>query len=273
MSVAQKRIREGAVVSRGILSCCRQLRRPHFCDKRRFVASQRLFALVLVAAIVSCLLGACASSVPASPVERLQERFAEPWSESTYMIATVDTPQGLWNVYVVSIPPDQIAIRQSRQNGEFEFGMIGDLIWHTAFGQTEATELGTEWIWFMRSHELFRFSEWISELEFENATEAADSLDTCSPADATDRFGLKVTLCIDSRGDPEWIERRTPRPFGENLVRIDISRWGDHQNKRLPFEFQQRLGDQIYSWVIQSIFELPPDQRLTPPSGISTIAQ
>lgn len=220
-----------------------------------------------------CLLMLSANSLPTepvlSPVDRLQARFSEPWSDSTYMIATVDTPRGLWNVYVVSIPPNQVAIRQSRQDGEYEFGMKGDLIWHIAYGKAAPTRLGPEWAWFVRNHELFRFSEWIDTLKFEDAARDSSAEDLgCRPVQARDRFDLGVTLCIAESGDVDWIERQTPAAYGDGVLRIEIDQWDEYLGRRMIKRYRQLQGGQQYTWEVQGLLEVPAGEEVEPPPGI-----
>jgi len=217
------------------------------------------------------LLPGCALEARSDPViDQLHARFDTTWPESSYMVATVETPQGLWNVYVVSIPPNQVAIRQSRQDGEYEFGMIDDLIWHIAFGKSPPSKLAAQWAWFIRSHEIYRFSEWIATLRFNADSEMNTTEESsCKPRSARDRFDLAVTLCIDSAGDPVWIERSTPPAYGDGNVRIEISRWDEFQGRRMPGKFTQFQGGQRYEWEIQGVLELPEDQdRLTAPENL-----
>jgi hypothetical protein len=221
---------------------------------------------MLMLALTGCAFDGSASTA----VERLQTRFNQPWPESTYMVATVDTPQGLWNVYVVSIQPDQVAIRQSRQDGEYEFGMIGDLIWHVAFGKSPPVRLDTEWRWFMRNHEVFRFSEWVSGLRFDLGAASGDqSTGECTPVLARDAFDLGVRLCVDSVGDPLWIERQTPPAYGGSTVRIVVDRWDEYGGHRFPGKFRQIQSGTEQTWEIQGFQVLAADHPgLSPPEGL-----
>ena len=230
----------------------------------------RFTGLVWMSIASALILGCASNSHGDALIERLQARFSEPWPESTYMVATVDTPQGLWNVYVVSIPPDQIAIRQSRQDGEYEFGMIDDLIWHIAYGKAQPTRLGDEWAWFLRSHEIFRFSEWLSSLDFQSIETSQSSTSArCATRNATDRFGLNVTLCLDPSGKPLWIERATPVLYGDQTVRIEIDRWDEFEGHEMLGKFTQIQGDQKYNWEVQGVFHVPEEQAsLQPPASL-----
>ncbi|GAB4172534.1 MAG: hypothetical protein Kow0020_07600 [Wenzhouxiangellaceae bacterium] len=209
----------------------------------------------------------------ANPVDHLLARFDTLWPEPTYMIATVDTPEGLWNVYVVSIPPDQVAVRQSRPDGEYEFGLIGDLIWHQALGRTKATRLDPEYAWFLRNHELFRFSEWIRTLhDFELAEDDAEQV-ACRTLRARDRFDLPVSLCIEPDGDVQWIERQPPAAYGTSPLRIEIRQWEVYEGRRLPRRYRQIRDGRAFDWEVQAIYPVsestaslsPPPELLAPP--------
>jgi hypothetical protein len=183
------------------------------------------------------------------------------------MIATVHTPEELWNVYVVSIPPDQVAIRQSRQDGEYEFGMVDDLIWHVAFGKTEPTVIDQQWAWFIRNHEIFRFSEWLDTLEMQGAGESRSG-NSCSIVSATDAFELDVTICVDSEGLPTWVERETPQPYGEQTVRFEEKEWSEWEDRRIMKKFRMLQGDTSFDWEVQGLMNVPVDERIVPPNGL-----
>jgi len=244
--------------------------RPESPENKNRCWRMRFTGLVWMS-IASVLVLGCASNSHGDPlIEKLQASLSATWPESTYMVATVDTPQGLWNVYVVSIPPNQIAIRQSRQDGEYEFGMIDDLIWHIAYGKAQPTRLGDEWAWFLRSHEFFRFSEWLSSLDFHSIEISNPSTSArCTTRIATDRFGLNVTLCLDPSGKPLWIERATPALYGDQTVRIEIDRWDEFEDREMPGKFTQIQGNQQFHWEIQGVFHIPDDQaNLQPPASL-----
>lgn len=230
----------------------------------------RFTGLVWMSIASVLVLGSASKSHGDPLIQHLQARFSAPWPESTYMVATVDTPRGLWNVYVVSIPPNQIAIRQSRQDGEYEFGMIDGLIWHIAYGKAQPTRLGDEWAWFLRSHAIFRFSEWLASLDFQSIESSHSSTAArCITRVATDRFGLDVTLCLDPSGIPLWIERATPALYGDRKVRIEIDRWDEFEDREMPGKFTQIQGDQKYHWEIQGVFHIPEDEAsLQPPDSL-----
>lgn len=221
----------------------------------------------------SLLLLGCTTTLQAdTPSERLMSRFSELWPDSTYMISTVETPQGLWNVYVVSIPPNQVAIRQSRQDGEYEFGMVDDQLWHIAYGKAEPTRLGPEWAWFIRNHEIFRFSEWIRTIRFDALPDSGETTEperSCQKVQGRDRFDLAVTLCLDSAGDPVWIERSTPPVYGDTTVRFEIEEWADYLGRRFMKKFRQVQGTQVFEWEVQGLLDVPADQEVQPPPGIS----
>src|SRR6056297_3387773 len=204
-----------------------------------------------------------------SPVARLMSRFDTSWAKSTYMIATVQTPEELWNVYVVSIPPNQVAVRQSRQDGEYEFGLVDDLIWHVAFGRGQPTVVDREWAWFIRNHEIFRFSEWLDTLEFETPAAQAAAED-CSTIAAMDAFSLRVTLCIDVRGDPLWIERQTPPAYGDDPIRIEIVEWSEYEGRRVMKKYRQTQRGKVFEWEVQGLLDVPEDQQVLPPEGLET---
>lgn len=207
-------------------------------------------------------------------VDRLEARFPESWTQSTYMIATVQTPEGLWNVYVVSIPPDQVAIRQSRQDGEYEFGMIDDLIWHVAFGRSEPTVLSREWAWFIRNHEVFRFSEWLERLRFEPHVGAdsrdPESPDACTVVTAIDGFDLNVKLCVDAEGFPSWIERETPDSYGQDPVRFEILEWSEYEDQWIMKKFRLIQESATFEWEVQGLMDVPDNERVRPPRGLET---
>lgn len=215
----------------------------------------------------------CATTLQAETAqERLTSRFSELWPDSTYMISTVETPQGLWNIYVVSIPPNQVAIRQSRQDGEYEFGMVDDQIWHIAYGKAEPTELGPEWAWFIRNHEVFRFSEWIRTVRFDDSPAVIEDPAAAQPCQAIhglDQFDLAVTVCVDPVGDPIWIERVTPAIYGNATVRFEIDEWADYLGRRFMKKFRQVQGEQVFAWEVQGLLEVPADQKVTAPPGIT----
>lgn len=225
------------------------------------------------AALMLLSIAGCASSQESvsAPLRLMQERFSERWDEANYMIATVETPQGLWNVYVVSIPPNQVAIRQSRQDGEYEFGMIDDVIWHIAHGRTAPSRLPEDWAWFLRVHEMYRFSEWLDTLHDLGPDGHASMADSgCSQLVAEDRFGLAVRLCVRPDGLPEWIERSTPAAYGEGTVRFDIEEWTEHDGKPMFRAFRQSQGSKTYDWVIEGVLVIPPEQAmLETPEGLA----
>jgi len=245
-------------------------------DRVSHPRASKIISGSLVLAIPAILLVGGCRSLPvveaAEPsgnaaVERLTARFPESWTQSTYMIATVQTPEELWNVYVVSVPPDQVAVRQSRQDGEYEFGMIDDLIWHVAFGKSEPTVIDQQWAWFIRNHEIFRFSEWLGTLQFQRSNEP-ERLGSCSTVSATDAFKLDVTLCVDASGFPSWIERETPATYGEQRVRFEVLEWSEWENQRIMKKFRMIQGSSTFEWEVQGLMDVPADQRIQPPQGL-----
>ena len=202
-------------------------------------------------------------------IEGLKSRFDSSWQLSTYMTASVQTPQGLWNVYVVSIPPDQVAVRQSRQDGEYEYGLIDDVIWHDAFAKEGPVRLDDGWAWFIRNHEIFRFSEWLTSLKFrEQKNSDAASADKCSLRYATDDFGLTVTLCLDPSGEPKWIERITPEVFGKSPVRVTFSAWDAFEGRNIPSKFTTCYESYCQDWQIEGLTMLGPGQSIRAPKEL-----
>lgn len=244
--------------------------------KLRKRSSVRVRTSLAIALMNMSFIPGCVSMQASEPAEtgassaeaRLMSRFPEPWSEeSTYMISTVQTPQGLWNVYVVSIPPNQVAIRQSRQDGEYEFGLVDDLIWHVAFGKSKPTVLGSDWGWFIRNHEIYRFSEWLQSLEFVKSSSESTHQD-CTRLQATDSFDLAVTLCVDELGDPVWIERVTPASYGDQTVRIEFDEWSEYKGRRIPKKFRQTRNSSEFHWEIQGLLDVPAHERVEPPPDL-----
>jgi len=229
-------------------------------------------------AVVAALGVEASGQAPDSPAcaeicQALYAGFSAGWPESTYAIATVDTPAGLWNVYIVSIPPDQVGIRQSRQDGEYEFGMTGEVIWHSALGKGTASRLGPDWRWFIRGHEIFRFSEWLERLEFQASRGIRESAETaCEELVFSDEFGLETILCVDpGTARPVRIERHSPASYGDAPVVYDALEWRQHQGRTMLAAYRQTGAGDRFGWEIQSVIELSDEQASTglkPPESL-----
>lgn len=194
-------------------------------------------------------------------------------AEPLYAAAAVQTPQGLWNIYIMSAPPDRLIFRQSRQNAEIEFGMNGKMLWREDMLTGQARALTTEWRYFVRSYELFRLGSQLAGWKIHGFQPACkkinDAHEPGSDLCLVDEFGKLVSIQIDDETLPSAITRELPAQFGGGTSVIVPTAWTPHNGDLLMTGFRQGNGNALFSWDIQSVMQVPDDEILIEaPAGV-----
>ncbi|HKL21435.1 MAG TPA: hypothetical protein VJ904_06485 [Tichowtungia sp.] len=215
------------------------------------------------------ILGACSSindgkTAPARLYQNVLDRLGSGSSIPLYAGAAVHTPDGLWNVYIMSAPPDRLIFRQSRQNAEIEFGMNSSQIWRENMLTGRARALGQEWRYFIRSYELFRLGAQLSVWKVNTVPSECKKINDDHDADSDlcliDQFGERVSVEIGAESLPVRITRELPEKFGGGVSVILPTAWTPQEGNLLMTGFRQQSGAAVFDWDIQSVMQVPDDE-------------
>lgn len=220
------------------------------------------------------ILGACGSINPSSinggeaAQARLYQNVLDTLgggsSVPLYAGAAVHTPEGLWNVYIMSAPPDRLVFRQSRQNAEIEFGMNASEIWRENALTGHARALTPDWRYFIRSYELFRLGSQLEKWKIHaNQAECKNINDDHEPNSdlcLIDEFNAMVSVEIGGESLPVRITRELPQKFGGGVSVIIPTAWTRQNGQLLLTGFQQRNGAVLFDWDIQFVRQVPENE-------------
>ena len=191
---------------------------------------------------------------------------------ATYSAAEVHAASGLWNVYVVNNPPDEIIIRQSRPNSEIEFGLTADSIWRNDLG-AGAVPLTSDWRWFIRNHEIVHLANRISRWKFLRFGSVLKDIGNSTRGQVQyyeDEFGLPVQIHLGEDQLPTKIILTKPQGYGDGNVEYTIHDWLDFQGQKKMVEFDMVADGSKMTWIYRG-FELIDEQnsfKITAPQGI-----
>lgn len=239
---------------------------------------------ILIRKIASCLLigiallGACSRSDPdqarsADLYQELLGKLGSGGKAALYAAAAVQTPDGLWNVYILSAPPDRMIFRQSRQEAEIEFGLTDGYIWREDMLTGQSRALNGDWQYFIRSYEIFRLGSQLSRWRPVDSPSACQEIvkqqlgesDLC----LIDEFGARVVVTIGDDRLPSQIVRELPDEFGGGSSRIRPLAWTRKDEELLMTGFDQDHGSDSFSWDIQSVKGIPENEiSITPPGEL-----
>jgi len=215
------------------------------------------------------ILGACSSindgePAPARLYQNVLDRLGSGSSIPLYAGAAVHTPEGLWNVYIMSAPPDRLVFRQSRQNAEIEFGMSETQIWRENVLTGHARALGREWRYFIRSYELFRLGSQLERWKIHAAQAECEKINEDHDPGADlcliDEFDARVSVEIGAEAMPIRITRELPEKFGGGVSVILPTAWTPKDGELLMTGFEQRNGAVLFDWDIQLVRQVPEDE-------------
>jgi len=243
------------------------------------IFSQRRVRCVFVGFL---LLGACSRVAPEPSgstdlYQSLLARLGSGSETALYAAAAVHTPRGLWNVYILSAPPDRMIFRQSRQDAEIEFGLTDDYIWREDMLTGQSRALSGQWRYFVRSYEIFRLgsqlARWRPLDSRADCREIAEEIAQQEPAEIdlclVDQSGSRIAVTIGEDGLPSRIVRELPAEFGGGSSIITPSVWTPRDDELLMTGFDQDHGDDSFSWDIQSIDEIPEHEiSINPPDQL-----
>lgn len=267
-------------LSCGLLSTEQVHGSSHYLQDREFKGNmnrmtQRKLGLLLAGVAMS---GGCSFTGESDPRQadlyrELLETLGSGGETALYAAAAVHTPRGLWNVYVMSAPPDRLIFRQSRQDGEVEFGLTGNIIWREDMLTGQSRALDAEWQYFVRSYEIFRLGSRLAEWQIHEsrsgcreifpAHEAA--IDLC----LLDDFGQRVSVRVGADNLPVRIVRELPAEFGGGVSRIVPSAWTPQNGELLMTGFEQSHGTAQFAWDIQSVRQVPEQEiSINPPATL-----
>lgn len=232
-----------------------------------------LASLASLAPLGACGLGSDSGTDPAVSYQNLLDKLGSGNSSALHAAAAVHTPRGLWNVYILSAPPDRVIFRQSRQDGEIEFGLAGDRIWRENMLTGQSRALEQEWRYFIRSYELFRLGSRLAKWRIHESQSACAKIHeghrTGSDLCLVDEFGARVSIRIDSDDLPLLIVRELPEEFGGGVSRILPSVWTPQNGELLMTGFDQEHGSEVFKWDIQSIMYVPEGEySIKPPAAL-----
>lgn len=231
---------------------------------------------ILFLAVFLFILGACSlkmhdESGPAEVYQELLSRLGTGSSIALYAASAVHTPEGLWNVYVLSAPPDRLVFRQSRQGAEIEFGMAPGELWREDVLTGNVRHLEGDWRYFIRSYEIFRLGSQLAKWRVhENQAECRKinaehkiNADLC----LLDEFDERVSIQVGADGLPTRISRELPEKLGGGVSAISPAGWTTENGELLMTGFQQTHGPALFDWDIQSVRRIPENQvSIKPPS-------
>ena len=220
------------------------------------------------------ILGACSAidgssigdgeAAQASLYQNVLDTLGRGSSVPLYAGAAVHTPEGLWNVYIMSAPPDRLVFRQSRQNAEIEFGMTASEIWRENALTGDARSLTQDWRYFIRSYELFRLGSqlgrWKIHPDHAECGTINDDHDSGSDLCLIDEFKALVSVEIGAQSLPVRIARELPQNFGGGVSIILPTAWTPQDGELLLTGFQQRNGAVLFDWDIQFVRQVPENE-------------
>lgn len=230
----------------------------------------------LVCVAFAATLAGCAAHItvdPDSPLsvrDALVERLGSDPDAPVLGMAAVQAPEGLWNVYVASIPPGKLIVHQVRQHSEIVYGLTPEVVWGQDFRSGEARRLPDDYRYFIRSHELLRLGDRLlvwTPVDWGAAGKARDR--DCTRLELRDDFDRPVILCLDDDGMPLMITLYPPEIFGPEPMHIYPEEWREIDGRIFLAVYEALLGDDRYHWNFQGIgpLEIGGDE-LEPPPGL-----
>lgn len=222
------------------------------------------------------LLGGCGAANevrtkdPETVKAMLIERLGSQPNATVLGMAAVDTPEGLWNVHVLSQPPDKVLVYQIRQDGHAEFGTDGDLIWRRDPFSGEAEALPESYRYFLHSHELMRLGDRLAQwhaLDYGETSRAEDQ--ACTELELIDEFGNTARLCLGEEGLPLRISLNTPEIYGDETIHVLPVEWRESDGRTYLAIYHLLHGEARYRWNFQGLGEVDPaSSRIEPPEGL-----
>lgn len=230
-------------------------------------------AALAAAAVVAACATAPAERDPEDVRTALVERLGT-WPAELPVLgqAAVQTPRGLWNVYVLSILPDRVLVHQVRQDGETTFGMTPAHVWGQDPRSGQVRAMGDSFRFFLRTQNLFRLGDRLTHWQA-RAWGGSDTVDgrACTRLTLADEGGNPVDICIDDEtGLPAGIAISPPEHYGTTPIYIVPEEWKDINGQQFMAVYELRHGAETYHWNFQGISAGDPEQvTIEPPESLT----
>ncbi len=249
---------------------------------------RRGLAAVFPAVLAAALVAGCAGlpsehAVPESPVPEAQAaairahaallaRLGSDQLAAVLGQAAVQTPEGLWNVYVLSAPPDRVLVHQVRQQTETVFGMNADQLWGYDLISGVARWLSPELRFFVRNHELLRFGDRLEAWQpiAISATKVLENVACDEVLRLLDESGHPIDLCLAADGLPALIRLMPPPAYGDQPMLVYPRHWLEHEGEPVYLQIYELVhGADRYHWNFQGIERLDQSEvRIEPPESL-----
>lgn len=222
------------------------------------------------------MLAACAAQTivdPDSPLgarDALVERLGSAPDAPVLGMAAVQAPEGLWNVYVASQPPDRVVVQQVRQRSDTIYGLTPEVVWSQDYWSGQVRRLPEDYRYFIRTHELLRLGDRLLQWNPVAWGEAGIVRgNACKRLELRDEFNQPVELCLDDDGMPLVISLYPPEAFGHEPMHLYPEEWREVDGRTFLAVYETMHGTNRYHWNFQGIGELDTDQaRLEPPQEL-----
>lgn len=229
--------------------------------------------LICIASFTACSRGVHDQARSADLYKEVLARLGAGAETALHAAAAVHTPEGLWNVYILSAPPDRMVFRQSRQDAEIEFGLTDEYIWREDMLTGQSRALSSEWNYFIRSYEVFRLgsqlSRWRLAESQSNCKEIVKEKLSESDLCLVDESGSRILVTITDERLPSRIIRELPAVFGGGLSVIRPLAWTRRDEELLMTGFDQEHGTDSFRWDIQSVEKIPEHEiSINPPATL-----
>lgn len=229
--------------------------------------------LISIACLSACSRGVHDQASSADLYKAVLANLGSGGETALYAAAAVQTPSGLWNVYILSAPPDRVIFRQSRQDAEIEFGLTDEYIWREDMLSGQSQALSNEWKYFIRSYEIFRLgtqlSRWRRADSRSDCQELLDEKLSQSDLCLVDESGARILITTNEDRVPLQIIRELPAEFGGGLSLIRPLAWTRRGDELLMTGFYQEHAADSFSWDIQSVEEIPEHEiSINPPAKL-----